>query len=135
MWVAPPHPRVRRENPWLGLLHDIAQSYNLVPEFEITLEGINHRPETNNKLATFVTIGISNFLFISFSNCIVQTRSASSLLLMICFSVIQSTSEAYGNDSIESSNMERPAFYSYSNFHMMDTGYVPLTKDGCAFTV
>ncbi|XP_039163795.1 D-aminoacyl-tRNA deacylase [Eucalyptus grandis] len=57
MWVAPPHPRVRRENPWLGLLHDIAQSYNLVPEFEITLEGINHRPETNNKLATFVTIG------------------------------------------------------------------------------
>ncbi|XP_056166010.1 D-aminoacyl-tRNA deacylase-like [Syzygium oleosum] len=52
-WVPPPHPRVV---PWLELLNKIAQSYNLVPEFEIIATGTDHKPETNT-LAMFVTIG------------------------------------------------------------------------------
>lgn len=52
-WAAPPDPRI---GPWLRLLKKIAQSYNMVPEFEITLEGTHHGPETN-KLAMFVEIG------------------------------------------------------------------------------
>ncbi|WRX15554.1 D-aminoacyl-tRNA deacylase DtdA - like 1 [Theobroma cacao] len=42
-WTAPPDPRI---GPWLRLLKIIAQSHNLVPEFEITLEGTHHGPIT-----------------------------------------------------------------------------------------
>ncbi|OWM89440.1 hypothetical protein CDL15_Pgr024188 [Punica granatum] len=52
-WAAPPDPRI---GPWLRLLKKIANSHNLVPEFEITLEGTHHGPETN-KPALFVEIG------------------------------------------------------------------------------
>ncbi|XP_031260591.1 D-aminoacyl-tRNA deacylase [Pistacia vera] len=52
-WAAPPNPRI---GPWLRLLKKIAQSHNLVPEFEITLEGTHHGPVTN-KPTMFVEIG------------------------------------------------------------------------------
>ncbi|KAJ0038123.1 hypothetical protein Pint_23448 [Pistacia integerrima] len=51
-WAAPPNPRI---GPWLRLLKKIAQSHNLVPEFEITLEGTHHGPVTN-KPTMFVEI-------------------------------------------------------------------------------
>lgn len=31
-WAAPPNPRI---GPWLRLLKNIAQSHNLIPEFEV----------------------------------------------------------------------------------------------------
>ncbi|XP_024018267.1 D-aminoacyl-tRNA deacylase [Morus notabilis] len=52
-WAAPPNPRM---GPWLRLLKKIAESRNLVPEFEITLEGTHHGPETN-KPTMFLEIG------------------------------------------------------------------------------
>lgn len=52
-WAAPPSPRI---GPWLRLLKSIAQSHNLVPEFEITLEGTHHGPVTN-KPTLFLEIG------------------------------------------------------------------------------
>ncbi|XP_022132337.1 D-aminoacyl-tRNA deacylase isoform X2 [Momordica charantia] len=52
-WAAPPSPRI---GPWLRLLKSIAQSHNLVPEFEITLEGTHHGPVTN-KPTMFLEIG------------------------------------------------------------------------------
>ncbi|XP_044490605.1 D-aminoacyl-tRNA deacylase isoform X2 [Mangifera indica] len=52
-WAAPPNPRI---GPWLRLLKKIAVSHNLVPEFEITLEGTHHGPITN-KPTLFVEIG------------------------------------------------------------------------------
>ncbi|XP_015867192.3 D-aminoacyl-tRNA deacylase isoform X2 [Ziziphus jujuba] len=52
-WAAPPSPRI---GPWLRLLKKIAESHNLVPEFEITLEGTHHGPVTN-KPTMFLEIG------------------------------------------------------------------------------
>ncbi|KAI4379201.1 hypothetical protein MLD38_005528 [Melastoma candidum] len=52
-WAAPPSPRI---GPWLRSLKGLAESRNLVPEFEITLEGTHHGPETN-KPAMFLEIG------------------------------------------------------------------------------
>lgn len=40
-WAAPPNPRI---GPWFRLLMKIAQSLNLTPEFEITLEATHHGP-------------------------------------------------------------------------------------------
>nr|KJB30514.1 hypothetical protein B456_005G147600 [Gossypium raimondii] len=52
-WAAPPDPRI---GPWLRLLKKLAQSHNLVPEFEITLEGTHHGPITI-KPTMFLEIG------------------------------------------------------------------------------
>lgn len=52
-WAAPPDPRI---GPWLRLLKQIAVDHNLVPEFEITLEGTHHGPVTN-KPTMFIEIG------------------------------------------------------------------------------
>ncbi|GAV79539.1 tRNA_deacylase domain-containing protein [Cephalotus follicularis] len=52
-WAAPPDPRM---GPWLRLLKIIAQSHNLVPDFEITLEGTHHGPLTS-KPTMFLEIG------------------------------------------------------------------------------
>ncbi|KAL3830591.1 hypothetical protein ACJIZ3_019393 [Penstemon smallii] len=52
-WAAPPCPRI---GPWLILLKKIAESHNLLPEFEITLEATHHGPITT-KPAMFVEIG------------------------------------------------------------------------------
>ncbi|KAJ8760476.1 hypothetical protein K2173_015143 [Erythroxylum novogranatense] len=52
-WAAPPDPRM---GPWLRLLKTIAQSHNLVPEFEITLEATHHGPVTC-KPTMFIEIG------------------------------------------------------------------------------
>lgn len=52
-WAAPPNPRI---GPWLRLLKKIALSHNLVPEFEITLEGTHHGPVTS-KPTMFLEIG------------------------------------------------------------------------------
>ncbi|RXH70050.1 hypothetical protein DVH24_007306 [Malus domestica] len=43
-WAAPPSSRI---GPWLRHLKKLAQFHNLVPEFEITLEGTHHGPVTN----------------------------------------------------------------------------------------
>ncbi|KAL5725937.1 D-aminoacyl-tRNA deacylase [Ranunculus cassubicifolius] len=40
-WAAPPNPRI---GPWLRILKKIAESHNLTPEFEITLEATHHGP-------------------------------------------------------------------------------------------
>ncbi|KAF3955006.1 hypothetical protein CMV_019731 [Castanea mollissima] len=53
-WAALPNPRI---GPWLRLLKNIAFSHNLVPEFEITLEGTHHGPFTN-KPTMFIEIVI-----------------------------------------------------------------------------
>ncbi|KAG8366494.1 hypothetical protein BUALT_Bualt17G0085900 [Buddleja alternifolia] len=52
-WAAPPCPRI---GPWLLLLKKIAESHNLVPEFEITLEATHHGPITT-KPTMFIEIG------------------------------------------------------------------------------
>ncbi|KAK4484032.1 hypothetical protein RD792_011246 [Penstemon davidsonii] len=52
-WAAPPCTRI---GPWLILLKKIAESHNLLPEFEITLEATHHGPVTT-KPAMFVEIG------------------------------------------------------------------------------
>lgn len=52
-WAAPPNPRI---GPWLRHLKKIAEAHKLTPEFEITLEGTHHGPETN-KPTMFVEIG------------------------------------------------------------------------------
>ncbi|KAL0364431.1 UNVERIFIED_CONTAM: D-aminoacyl-tRNA deacylase [Sesamum angustifolium] len=52
-WAAPPNPRI---GPWLRLLKSIAESHNLTPEFEITLEATHHGPETHSP-TMFVEIG------------------------------------------------------------------------------
>ncbi|CAN1794967.1 D-aminoacyl-tRNA deacylase [Linum perenne] len=52
-WAAPPDPRI---GPWIRLLKRIAESRNLVPEFEITLEATHHGPVTN-KPTMFIEIG------------------------------------------------------------------------------
>lgn len=52
-WAAPPNPRI---GPWLKLLNTIAQSHNLTPEFEVTLEATHHGPEINSP-TMFVEIG------------------------------------------------------------------------------
>ncbi|XP_031478754.1 D-aminoacyl-tRNA deacylase [Nymphaea colorata] len=52
-WAAPPNPRV---GPWLRLLKKIANSHNLIPEFEVTLEGTHHGPEIDIP-TLFVEIG------------------------------------------------------------------------------
>ncbi|KAE8705384.1 D-aminoacyl-tRNA deacylase [Hibiscus syriacus] len=52
-WAAPPDPRM---GPWLRHLKKLAQSHNLVPEFEITLEGTHHGPITT-KPTMFLEIG------------------------------------------------------------------------------
>ncbi|XP_059655644.1 D-aminoacyl-tRNA deacylase [Cornus florida] len=52
-WAAPPSPRIA---PWLKLLKKIAESHNLIPEFEITLEATHHGPVTN-KPTMFAEIG------------------------------------------------------------------------------
>ncbi|KAK4430116.1 D-aminoacyl-tRNA deacylase [Sesamum alatum] len=52
-WAAPPCPRM---GPWLLLLKKIAQSHNLLPEFEITLEATHHGPVTT-KPTMFIEIG------------------------------------------------------------------------------
>ncbi|KAI7986480.1 D-aminoacyl-tRNA deacylase [Camellia lanceoleosa] len=44
-WAAPPNPRI---GPWLWLLKAIAESHNLTPEFEVTLEATHHGPEINS---------------------------------------------------------------------------------------
>ncbi|KAI7986898.1 D-aminoacyl-tRNA deacylase [Camellia lanceoleosa] len=52
-WAAPPNPRI---GPWLRLLKAIAESHNLTPEFEVTLEATHHGPEINSP-TMFVEIG------------------------------------------------------------------------------
>ncbi|OIV98283.1 hypothetical protein TanjilG_09917 [Lupinus angustifolius] len=52
-WAALPNPRM---GPWLRHLRKLAQSRNLVPEFEITLEATHHGPLTN-KPTMFLEIG------------------------------------------------------------------------------
>ncbi|KAK3039783.1 hypothetical protein RJ639_027096 [Escallonia herrerae] len=52
-WAALPSPRMV---PWLILLKKLAESRNLVPEFEVTLEATHHGPVTN-KPTMFVEIG------------------------------------------------------------------------------
>ncbi|KAM1082151.1 hypothetical protein ACFX13_021192 [Malus domestica] len=52
-WAAPPSPRI---GPWLRHLKKLAQAHNMVPEFEITLEGTHHGPVTNTP-TMFVEIG------------------------------------------------------------------------------
>ncbi|KAK6157768.1 hypothetical protein DH2020_012016 [Rehmannia glutinosa] len=52
-WAAPPCPRI---GPWLMLLKKLAESHNLVPEFEITLEATHHGPITS-KPTMFIEIG------------------------------------------------------------------------------
>ncbi|KAK2989395.1 hypothetical protein RJ640_008069, partial [Escallonia rubra] len=52
-WAALPSPRIV---PWLILLKKLAESRNLVPEFEVTLEATHHGPVTN-KPTMFVEIG------------------------------------------------------------------------------
>ncbi|CAI9096408.1 OLC1v1032554C2 [Oldenlandia corymbosa var. corymbosa] len=52
-WAAPPSPKM---GPWLILLKKIAQSHNLLPEFEITLEATHHGPVTT-KPTMFIEIG------------------------------------------------------------------------------
>ncbi|KAK6133977.1 hypothetical protein DH2020_032279 [Rehmannia glutinosa] len=52
-WAAPPSPRI---GPWLMLLKKLAESHNLVPEFEITLEATHHGPITS-KPTMFIEIG------------------------------------------------------------------------------
>ncbi|KAL3335507.1 hypothetical protein AABB24_031630 [Solanum stoloniferum] len=52
-WAAPPNPRI---GPWFRLLKTIADSQNLTPEFEVTLEATHHGPVTNAP-TMFVEIG------------------------------------------------------------------------------
>ncbi|XP_010257933.1 PREDICTED: D-aminoacyl-tRNA deacylase-like [Nelumbo nucifera] len=52
-WAALPSPRV---GPWLRLLKKIAETHNLIPEFEVTLEGTHHGPVTNSP-TLFLEIG------------------------------------------------------------------------------
>ncbi|KAL9226126.1 hypothetical protein vseg_001974 [Gypsophila vaccaria] len=52
-WAAPPDPRM---GPWMHLLKKIAQSHNLIPEFEITMEATHHGPVTS-KPTMFLEIG------------------------------------------------------------------------------
>ncbi|CAL5444817.1 unnamed protein product [Camellia sinensis] len=52
-WAAPPNPRI---GPWLWLLKAIAESHNLTPEFEVTLEATHNGPEINSP-TMFVEIG------------------------------------------------------------------------------
>ncbi|WMV35287.1 hypothetical protein MTR67_028672 [Solanum verrucosum] len=52
-WAAPPNPRI---GPWFRLLKSIADSHNLTPEFEVTLEATHHGPITNAP-TMFVEIG------------------------------------------------------------------------------
>lgn len=52
-WAAPPNPRI---GPWFRLLKSIADSQNLTPEFEVTLEATHHGPVTNAP-TMFVEIG------------------------------------------------------------------------------
>ncbi|MCD9559769.1 D-aminoacyl-tRNA deacylase [Datura stramonium] len=52
-WAAPPNPRI---GPWFRLLRSIADSHNLTPEFEVTLEATHHGPVTNAP-TMFVEIG------------------------------------------------------------------------------
>ncbi|CAK9147910.1 unnamed protein product [Ilex paraguariensis] len=52
-WAAPPSPRI---GPWLRLLKTIAESHNLTPEFEVTLEATHHGPEINSP-TMFLEIG------------------------------------------------------------------------------
>ncbi|KAJ0747799.1 putative D-aminoacyl-tRNA deacylase [Helianthus annuus] len=52
-WAAPPNARM---GPWLRLLKGIAESHNLTPEFEVTLEATHHGPLTDSP-TMFVEIG------------------------------------------------------------------------------
>ncbi|XP_059308648.1 D-aminoacyl-tRNA deacylase-like isoform X1 [Lycium ferocissimum] len=52
-WAAPPNPRM---GPWMILLNKIAESHNLIPEFEITFEATHHGPVTT-KPTMFIEIG------------------------------------------------------------------------------
>ncbi|XP_060169338.1 D-aminoacyl-tRNA deacylase-like [Lycium barbarum] len=52
-WAAPPNPRI---GPWFRLLKSVADSHNLTPEFEVTLEATHHGPVTNAP-TMFVEIG------------------------------------------------------------------------------
>ncbi|KAK9278006.1 hypothetical protein L1049_027563 [Liquidambar formosana] len=52
-WAAPPNPRI---GPWLRLLKNIAESHNLIPEFEVTLEATHHGPLIESP-TMFVEIG------------------------------------------------------------------------------
>ncbi|KAK9080384.1 hypothetical protein SSX86_000142 [Deinandra increscens subsp. villosa] len=54
-WAAPPNARM---GPWLRLLKVIAESHNLTPEFEVTLEATHHGPVTDSP-TMFVEIGIT----------------------------------------------------------------------------
>ncbi|XP_023753965.1 D-aminoacyl-tRNA deacylase isoform X2 [Lactuca sativa] len=52
-WAAPPNTRM---GPWLRLLKVIAESHNLTPEFEVTLEATHHGPVIDSP-TMFVEIG------------------------------------------------------------------------------
>ncbi|XP_058112477.1 D-aminoacyl-tRNA deacylase [Magnolia sinica] len=52
-WAGPPSPRI---GPWLRLLKKIAETHNLTPEFEVTLEATHHGPLVNTP-TMFVEIG------------------------------------------------------------------------------
>uniref|UniRef100_A0A803KVK0 D-aminoacyl-tRNA deacylase n=1 Tax=Chenopodium quinoa TaxID=63459 RepID=A0A803KVK0_CHEQI len=53
-WAAPPDPRM---GPWIRRLRSIAESRNLIPEFEITMEATHHGPVTS-KPTMFLEIGL-----------------------------------------------------------------------------
>ncbi|CAH2045555.1 unnamed protein product, partial [Thlaspi arvense] len=53
-WAALTSPRI---GPWFRLLKKMAEAHNLVPEFEITLEGTHHGPITS-KPTMFLEIGL-----------------------------------------------------------------------------
>lgn len=52
-WAAPPDPRM---GPWIRLLRKIAESRNLIPEYEVTMEATHHGPVTS-KPTMFLEIG------------------------------------------------------------------------------
>ncbi|XP_021910551.1 D-aminoacyl-tRNA deacylase [Carica papaya] len=52
-WAAPPDPRM---GPWLRLLKEMAASRDMIPEFEVTLEGTHHGPVTSRP-TMFLEIG------------------------------------------------------------------------------
>ncbi|XP_047332524.1 D-aminoacyl-tRNA deacylase-like isoform X2 [Impatiens glandulifera] len=57
-WAAPPNPRI---GPWLRLLKSIAESFSLLPEFEVTLEATHHGPEINSPTMFVEIVSLGRF--------------------------------------------------------------------------
>ncbi|KAJ4845140.1 hypothetical protein Tsubulata_018401 [Turnera subulata] len=67
-WAAPPDPRT---GPWLRLLKQIAADHNLVPEFEITLEGTHHGPVTSSTEEYCKRQDAAQFISAKVSGCLI----------------------------------------------------------------